>query len=64
MSPAARRTLTPLAVVSVSALVFPVLKALAGRLRPVVAHPAAYGTGDSHPPPRRSVYRAAKGERT
>jgi undecaprenyl-diphosphatase len=27
----------------------PVLKALVGRLRPVVAHPVAYGTGDSFP---------------
>ena len=27
----------------------PVLKALVGRLRPVVAHPIAYGTGDSFP---------------
>jgi undecaprenyl-diphosphatase len=27
----------------------PVLKALIGRLRPVVAHPVAYGTGDSFP---------------
>jgi undecaprenyl-diphosphatase len=27
----------------------PVLKALAGRLRPVVAHPVAYGTGNSFP---------------
>jgi membrane-associated phospholipid phosphatase len=27
----------------------PVLKSLVGRLRPVVAHPVAYGTGDSFP---------------
>ena len=27
----------------------PVLKALVGRLRPVVAHPIAYGKGDSFP---------------
>jgi membrane-associated phospholipid phosphatase len=27
----------------------PVLKSLVGRLRPVVAHPIAYGTGDSFP---------------
>ena len=27
----------------------PVLKDLVGRLRPVVAHPVAYGTGDSFP---------------
>jgi len=27
----------------------PVIKALVGRLRPVVAHPIAYGTGDSFP---------------
>src|SRR6202050_2830532 len=27
----------------------PVLKALVGRLRPVVAHPVAYGTGNSFP---------------
>ena len=27
----------------------PVLKALVGRLRPVVAHPIAYGNGDSFP---------------
>src|SRR6202044_965751 len=27
----------------------PVLKALVGRLRPVVAHPVAYGNGDSFP---------------
>ncbi len=27
----------------------PVLKSLIGRLRPVVAHPIAHGTGDSFP---------------
>ena len=27
----------------------PILKSLVGRLRPVVAHPIAYGTGDSFP---------------
>jgi undecaprenyl-diphosphatase len=39
-----------LLVVGVGELVLdPVLKALVGRLRPVVAHPIAYGTGDSFP---------------
>ena len=39
-----------LLVVGVGELVLdPVLKALVGRLRPVVAHPVAYGTGDSFP---------------
>ena len=27
----------------------PILKSLVGRLRPVVAHPIAHGTGDSFP---------------
>ena len=39
-----------LLVVGVGELVLdPVLKALVGRLRPVVAHPIAYGNGDSFP---------------
>jgi undecaprenyl-diphosphatase len=39
-----------LVVAGAGALVLnPVLKSLAGRLRPVVAHPVAYGTGDSFP---------------
>src|SRR5580700_8240261 len=39
-----------LLVVGVGELVLdPVLKALVGRLRPVVAHPIAYGKGDSFP---------------
>jgi undecaprenyl-diphosphatase len=39
-----------LLVVGVGELVLdPVLKALVGRLRPVVAHPIAHGTGDSFP---------------
>jgi len=39
-----------LLVAGAGALVLdPVLKALVGRLRPVVAHPVAYGTGDSFP---------------
>jgi len=39
-----------LLVVGVGELVLdPVLKALVARLRPVVAHPIAYGTGDSFP---------------
>ena len=39
-----------LLVTGAGALVLdPVLKSLVGRLRPVVAHPIAYGTGDSFP---------------
>ena len=39
-----------LLVAGAGALVLdPVLKSLVGRLRPVVAHPIAYGTGDSFP---------------
>jgi len=39
-----------LLVTAAGALVLdPVLKSLAGRLRPVVAHPIAHGTGDSFP---------------
>jgi undecaprenyl-diphosphatase len=39
-----------LLVTGAGALVLdPVLKSLVGRLRPVVAHPVAYGTGDSFP---------------
>ena len=39
-----------LLVAGAGALVLdPVLKSLVGRLRPVVAHPVAYGTGDSFP---------------
>jgi undecaprenyl-diphosphatase len=39
-----------LVVTGAGALVLdPVLKSLVGRLRPVVAHPIAYGTGDSFP---------------
>jgi undecaprenyl-diphosphatase len=39
-----------LLVVGAGALTLdPVLKSLVGRLRPVVAHPIAYGTGDSFP---------------
>jgi undecaprenyl-diphosphatase len=39
-----------LVVTGAGALVLdPVLKSLVGRLRPVVAHPVAYGTGDSFP---------------
>jgi len=39
-----------LLVTGAGALVMdPVLKSLVGRLRPVVAHPIAYGTGDSFP---------------
>jgi len=39
-----------LLVTAAGALVLdPVLKSLVGRLRPVVAHPIAYGTGDSFP---------------
>ena len=33
----------------------PVLKALVGRLRPVVAHPIAHGNGDSFPAGTRSA---------
>src|SRR5712692_1689536 len=39
-----------LAVTGAGALVLdPVLKALVGRLRPVLAHPVAHGTGNSFP---------------
>jgi undecaprenyl-diphosphatase len=44
------RLTTYLLVTGAGALVLdPVLKALVGRLRPVVAHPIAYGTGNSFP---------------
>ncbi len=45
-----RRLATYIVITGAGALVLdPVLKSLVGRLRPVVAHPIAYGTGNSFP---------------